>query len=113
LRTKFLEHMDDDFNTGGAVGVLFELLSALNRFADSSGLETSKGSAESMAAFQHGVAYLRELAQLLGVFSAPVETAKTDDASQQFVGELIQLLIDLRAEARKAKNFALGDQIRK
>jgi cysteinyl-tRNA synthetase len=24
----------------------------------------------------------------------------------------MQLLIDLRAEARKAKNFALGDQIR-
>ena len=25
----------------------------------------------------------------------------------------MQILIDLRAEARKAKNFALGDQIRK
>ncbi len=25
----------------------------------------------------------------------------------------MQLLIDLRAEARKSKNFALGDQIRK
>ena len=25
----------------------------------------------------------------------------------------MQLLIDLRAEARKAKNFAVGDQIRK
>src|SRR5947209_13135140 len=31
LRTRFLEHMDDDFNTGGATGVLFELLSTLNR----------------------------------------------------------------------------------
>src|SRR5437868_907324 len=31
LRAKFMECMDDDFNTGGAVGVLFELLSALNR----------------------------------------------------------------------------------
>src|SRR5438105_13680573 len=27
LRKRFLEHMDDDFNTGGAVGVLYELLS--------------------------------------------------------------------------------------
>ena len=33
-----------------------------------------------------------------------------DDA---LVGGLMQLLIDLRAEARKTKNFALGDQIRK
>ena len=31
LRQRFLEHMDDDFNTGGAIGVLFELLTALNR----------------------------------------------------------------------------------
>jgi len=31
--------MDDDFNTGGAVGVLYELLTALNRFADSCQLE--------------------------------------------------------------------------
>src|SRR5258708_34100465 len=34
LRGTFLEAMADDFNTGGAVGVLYELLTALNRFAD-------------------------------------------------------------------------------
>ena len=39
LRKRFLEHMDDDFNTGGAVGVLYELLTALNRFADGHKLE--------------------------------------------------------------------------
>ena len=31
---QFLEHMDDDFNTGGAIGMLYELLTALNRFAE-------------------------------------------------------------------------------
>src|SRR5437868_12638542 len=39
LRSRFLEHMDDDFNTGGATGVLFELLSTLNRHADAHKLE--------------------------------------------------------------------------
>src|SRR5206468_92144 len=46
LRTKFMECMDDDFNTGGAVGVLFELLSALNRFADAQKLEAPEATAE-------------------------------------------------------------------
>ena len=32
-RERYLEHMDDDFNTGGAVGVLYEMLSTLNRLA--------------------------------------------------------------------------------
>ncbi len=38
-RGRFLEAMDDDFNTGGAMGVLFELVSALNRFVDAEKLE--------------------------------------------------------------------------
>ena len=33
-------------------------------------------------------------------------------ASEELVNNLMQLLIDLRAEARKTKNYALGDQIR-
>src|SRR5262245_42890588 len=34
LQERFFEAMSDDFNTGAAVGVLFELLSGLNKFAD-------------------------------------------------------------------------------
>ena len=33
-------------------------------------------------------------------------------AAEKARNDLIQLLVDLRAEARKAKNFAMGDQIR-
>jgi len=113
LRKRFLEHMDDDFNTGGAVGVLYELLSALNRFADAKQLEGGSANADDAKAFEQGVVYLKVLSQLLGVFTQSQEKPKRDDASQQLVGGLMQLLIDLRAEARKAKNFALGDQIRK
>src|SRR5205085_7553059 len=32
-RERFLDAMDDDFNTGGALGELFEIVHALNRFA--------------------------------------------------------------------------------
>ncbi len=113
LRQSFLNHMDDDFNTGGAVGVLFELLSALNRFVDVSQLESGNGKPVDVATFEQGVGYLKELTDILGLFAKPIETPQTDEKSQQIVSGLMQLLIDLRAEARKAKNFALGDQIRK
>jgi cysteinyl-tRNA synthetase len=109
LRQDFLACMDDDFNTGGAVGNLYELLTTLNRFADKKQLEGAT-SAPASAVYQKGTVVLRELSQILGLFHKPVAAAKGGD--DKLVGGLIQLLIDLRAEGRKAKNFALADQIR-
>jgi cysteinyl-tRNA synthetase len=111
LRAAFLACMDDDFNTGGAIGILYELLTSLNRFADAKQLEGAGATAKPAAeVFRKSTAVLRELGQLLGLFHDPVTAAKGGD--DKLVGGLIQLLIDLRAEARKAKDFALGDQIR-
>ena len=113
LRQRFLEHMDDDFNTGGAVGVLFEVLTALNRYADQEKLEepVAGKTAQGRPAFEEGAVLLKELGQILGLF---YESPKTErGGNDQLVNGLMQLLIDLRNEARKAKNFALGDQIRK
>jgi cysteinyl-tRNA synthetase len=109
LRRDFLACMDDDFNTGGAIGILYELLTALNRFADKKQLEAAGVKADAEV-FRKGTAVLRELSQILGLFYEPVAAAKGGD--DKLVGGLIQLLIDLRAEGRKAKNFALADQIR-
>ncbi len=111
LWSRFLEHMDDDFNTGGAIGIVYESLTALNRFADQRQFEAGKGSPDELRAFERGALVLKEFAQILGIFDKPIEV-KTG-ADDGLVQGLMQLLIDLRAEARKAKNFALGDQIRK
>jgi cysteinyl-tRNA synthetase len=110
-RGLFLEHMDDDFNTGGAIGVLFELLTTLNRFADGRQLEAGKADAGAVADFRRGVVVLRELSRILGLFREAPVGAKSDDDG--LVNGLMQLLLDLRAEARKTKNFAMADQIRK
>jgi cysteinyl-tRNA synthetase len=109
-RQAFLDCMDDDFNTGGAIGVLFELLTTLNRFADSKELESGKSDAGSVADFRQGTMVLKELSQVLGIFLQP--TAKSTGGDDRLVAGLMQLFIDLRAEARKSKNFALADQIR-
>jgi cysteinyl-tRNA synthetase len=111
LRESFLENMADDFNTGGAVGVLYELLTALNRFADARQLEGANPDAAAADDFRRGVVVLREIGQILGLFRESVGPAKSD--RDQLVSGLMQLLLDLRAEARKAKNFAMADQIRK
>jgi cysteinyl-tRNA synthetase len=111
LRNGFLECMDDDFNTGGAVGILHELLTTLNRFADARRLEGASPAGAALAEFERGVVVLRELSQLLGLFHQPPPAP--DAGNDRLVGGLIQLLIDLRQEARKAKNFAQADQIRK
>ncbi|HUY35332.1 MAG TPA: cysteine--tRNA ligase [Pirellulales bacterium] len=113
FRRQFLDVMDDDFNTGGAIGVLFELVRALNKFVDEAGLETAgkTGSAEA-ASLRLGAATLRELAAILGLFRRPVK-APAVAGFDDLVGKLMALVIDVRAEARKSKNFAMADQIRK
>ncbi|HEV3259103.1 MAG TPA: cysteine--tRNA ligase [Gemmataceae bacterium] len=110
-REAFLGHMDDDFNTGGAIGVLQELLAALNRFADARRLEGPETDAAAVGDFIRGAAVLKELSQILGVFQEPQVKPTTEN--DRVVAGLMQLLIDLRAEARKGKNFALADQIRR
>ncbi|HKD36285.1 MAG TPA: DALR domain-containing protein, partial [Pirellulales bacterium] len=112
LRNQFLEAMDDDFNTGKAVGKLFELLSLLNKFADDKKLEgTAKPSADALATLTQGATTVRELAVTLGLFRKPVEMKAGGDDS--LVSGLMQLLIELRATARKNKDFASADLIRK
>jgi cysteinyl-tRNA synthetase len=111
LRGVFLETMDDDFNTGGGVGVLFELLTLLNKFADSRKLEDPGAAPDAIAQWERGITVLKELGLVLGLFE--VKPAKPAGADDQLVNRLMQLVIDLRQEARASKNFAMADTIRK
>jgi cysteinyl-tRNA synthetase len=111
FRTRFLDSMNDDFNTGGAVGVLFELRKTLNAFINDKKLDgPGSTNASTVAALTTGLTLLKELSQLLGVFRQPI--AKSAAADDGFSNELMQLVLDLRAEARKSKNWPLSDMIR-
>ncbi|MBI1347436.1 cysteine--tRNA ligase [bacterium] len=110
LRQRFLDAMDDDFNTGGAVGVLFDLRKTLNGFIAEQKLETGSPKPEAVAALTAGMTVLKELSNLLGVFRvAPAKAAAADDG---LVNGLMELVIQIRADARKNKNFAVSDLIR-
>ncbi|HJZ48419.1 MAG TPA: cysteine--tRNA ligase [Roseiflexaceae bacterium] len=96
-RAHFVEAMDDDFNTSGALAALFELVRAIN---------TARDSGLGGEPFVAGQAALRELAGVLGLkLEAP-------QARAQEAAPFIELLIELRAELRKAKQFALADMVR-
>jgi cysteinyl-tRNA synthetase len=109
---EFREAMDDDFNTAGAIAALFELVGRLNYFADQYGEfnDPATRAGSKFASFKEGIQILRDLSSILGLFTAA--SAKKDAGGDQLVTSLMQLLIDLRAECRKAKNFAMADTIR-
>ncbi len=109
LSERFGAAMDDDFNTGSAIGVLFEMLPIINRFMDQHGLEAG-GSAELKALALGAVQSLRTLAGFLGLFEAPPEQPGAGGA--ELTDSLMKLLINVRAEARKAKQYALADMVR-
>lgn len=120
-RKNFLDQMDDDLNTGGAIAVLFDMVRELNKYADQQKLDDvvkeleakEKGSSVRDPRVQmlvRGTRTLRELTAILGLFLAA--QPKRGGGSEGIVPKLMQLFIDLRAEARARKDFATGDRVR-
>jgi cysteinyl-tRNA synthetase len=110
-RDRFFEAMDDDFNTGGAVAALFDLRKILNALIQDRKLDAG-GAREPaiVAALTAGMTLLRELSLLLGVFREPLPTK--GGADDGFAAQLMDLVLELRAEARATKNWPMSDKIR-
>ena len=96
-RTKFIESMDDDFNTGGALGFLFELVRVANSARAAGAIDTDLLSAQET---------LLELSSVLGLRLA--EETGSGTGADAFVS----LLVEVRTELRKARQFALSDLVR-
>jgi cysteinyl-tRNA synthetase len=109
-KEEFLAAMDDDFNTGGAIAELFELAKIANRYCDEHNLESGGADNQTIGTLTLLTSTLKELSNILGIFlQPPAQAGGSDDAT---LAKVMQLVIDLRAEARKAKNFAVADAIR-
>ncbi len=109
-QARFHEAMDDDFNSAGAIGHIFELIRELNRFLD------SKPSGEKARdAVKGALGTLDELSAVLGLFRR---------SQQEWYASMLELKvegvsasdIDAQIEKRKAaragKDYAEGDRIR-
>lgn len=113
IRGKFLDAMDDDFNTGAAISQLFDLVKLLNRLANENGLSAGADvTTGDGLAFVAGAGLLRELSSILGLFGKPVVKSGGDQGDAELLDDVVRLLIDLRLEARQRKDYATGDAIR-
>ncbi|MBT3392073.1 MAG: cysteine--tRNA ligase [Chloroflexi bacterium] len=97
-RQGFDEAMDDDFNSAGALGHIFELVRAVNQARDmDAGPE----------ALQPAQALILELTNVLGL--------RLESRARLGGGEaapFVELLLEIRAELRSQKLWALSDQVR-
>ncbi len=92
-RKRFIDAMDDDFNSAQAVACLFDLAREINK----SGEESSR--------IDEAQIMLRKLAGVLGL--------KLEKVQKPFeAGPFVDLLIDLRTRLRGIKQFELSDMIR-
>ena len=102
LDKRFYQGMDDDFNTAAAVGVLFDIVKLINTWLKNA---REKNILLPTSFFNAAEQELRKLDDILGVIG--IETDSTDKEAKE-----IDHLIEERNAARKAKNFALSDEIR-
>jgi len=100
-RAKFLEHLDDDFNTAGALGAIFELVREANLFRQ----DVSQDDLPLLAEVER---LIRELGEPLGLF----QEAPWREIRGELQVELIELLIEVRGELRAKREFELADRIR-
>ena len=110
-RRRFEDAMDDDFNTAGAIAALFELVTFANRFADEQQLEADKTKVDAAQALQAVAGTVIFLGRLLGLFFEKPPKAE-ESLGGELTAKLIELLIDVRNKARKAKQFDIGDHVR-
>jgi cysteinyl-tRNA synthetase len=110
LRETFLAAMDDDFNTAIAMATLFDFVRTVNKFVDQQGLE-KQASSEPLATLDAMMLVLRELTGTLGIFLKEPQ-AKAGGADEGLVAKLMELVIEIRARARGAKDFATADLVR-
>lgn len=96
---KFIDIMDDDFNTPGAFAVLFDLAKQINK---ESGIKAQKL-----------VLRLKKIASVLGLlYQEPNAFLQGSNYSDTEEESKIKSLIDIRNEARARKDYATADKAR-
>ncbi len=93
----FIEAMDDDFNSSGGLAALFELVRTVNTARDAGATDAELKPAQDT------------LCTLTGVLGLRLSEKKaTGGGAEKFIA----LLVEVRAEMRKQKNWAMSDLIR-
>jgi len=101
LRTRFIEAMDEDFNTPRALAAMFDLSREINSF-----LEEQKQVSAGLLKKVYDV--FLELGRVLGLF----QKERARKVSEKLVDDLVNLLVGLREDLRRKGDYDLSDEIR-
>lgn len=101
LKTKCYEALDDDLNSPIVLSHLFEAVRIINSVAD--------GSSKIDAA---GIESLRELFNMFVFEILGLKDESTGKGDVKLTGDLMNIIIDLRQDAKGRKEFAVSDKIR-
>ncbi len=97
VKESFLKAMDDDFNTAGALGFIFDFVKEINHTRDEGADQDCLSAAQDV---------LKELTGVLGL-ELELPEAQAGDA-----GQYIDLLIEIREKLRENELWELSDLIR-
>ncbi len=117
---KFKIAMDDDFNTSEAVAVLFDLVNEVNRSksTEMAGLLKKLGGVLGLLTLDAGP-YLQGLRQVTIALTSQVVISQQGNLSAKVITPIsgseisVEELIEQRISAKKVKDFAEADRIRK
>lgn len=121
MEADFIEAMDDDFNTAGALGAIFSFVGEANTMLSGVCLCQDKA-----GLVQQARKSVVELMGVLGIQACEDGSCAAEEASPELLAlardvcgyagssaqEAIDALLECRQQARKEKNFALADQVR-
>lgn len=130
LKTKFMEFMDDDFNSAGGIATIYEIVTLINKFLDRYELQLKN---IHLLQLNHAKEVLLTLLSILG-FKIELKkeiveenlnnkikilieeyseklSLKIEEIPSKFE-ELMEKIIEIRAVARKNKNWEIADRIR-
>ena len=96
IRDKFIEAMDDDFNTALAISYLYELVKIVNKTDDTNKLANVVNFFDEVVEPVLGISFVEE----------------KNNAEEALDDKLINFIIGLRKQAREEKRYDLSDQIR-
>lgn len=109
----FQTHMNDDFNSAGAIGALFDAIKKINGIIQSKDFVYRKNTIKNLGIFY------KKAVDLFKIFGIDIEGELAarhkieNTGSESLTNEEIEELIKKRNEARKVKDFAKSDEIRK
>ncbi len=102
MQSQFTDAMDTDFNTAQAVGSIFSLVSQVNK-----SLENSNGVPDHT--FAKAYKTITETCQVLGIYTMNEHESGN---TAEYLGPLLELLLEVRQDARNQKDWDTSDKIR-